>query len=230
MEKATNILPSDGYLLIVEDHKIMSHNYREKLEQQGYEVCQAFNLAEAYSFVEQKLPRCILLDIMLPDGSGLDFLRELRKKSNVPVLILTGLDTDNDVINGFRLGADDYLPKPCNLNVLVVRAEALMRRYALMPDTLVVGSIKIDVAASKVHFNGKEVVLPNKELSLLEQFIQNQGKILTAGYLYEKVWGQKMMGVDNSLKVAISKLRKKIAGSGYIITSSRGEGYCFESE
>jgi len=219
-----------GYLLMVEDEPAVQANNKKILERRGYTVRQAYTLAQAREFIAEEMPRAIVLDIHLPDGLGLDFLKELRKTSNVPVLMLTAMGTPKDIIRGLELGGDDYLPKPYDLTVFLMRLTALLRRAAIIPEILGIGPIKVDVASSKAFFNDTDMGLSQKELSLLQQFMQQPEEMLSAEYLYEKVWGQKMLEKDNSLKVAISKLRSKLQGSGYTIVASRGEGYCFERE
>jgi DNA-binding response OmpR family regulator len=164
----------------------------------------------------------------LPDGDGIELLCELRKNSNVPVLILTAMGAAKDIIRGLEAGADDYLPKPYDISVFHMRLTALLRRAAIVPDTLGIGPIRIELASNKAYLNGEDMGLQLKELSLLQQFVQHPERMLSAEYLYEKVWGQKMLGQDNALKVAISKMRPKLDESGYTIVASRGEGYSFE--
>ncbi|MCL2616148.1 MAG: response regulator transcription factor [Defluviitaleaceae bacterium] len=225
-----NAHQGDGYLLIVEDEPAVQANNKKILERRGYSVRQAFNLAEARAIVAKEMPRAIILDVQLPDGLGLDFLQELRKTSNVPVLLLTSLSTPQDIIRGLEAGGDDYLPKPYDLAVFLMRLSALLRRAAWVPDVLEFGSIKINMASNRAYLHGEDMGLQLKELSLLQQFMQYPEQLLTSDHLYEKVWGQKLIGQDNSLKVAVSKLRAKLDGSGYTIVASRGEGYCFERE
>jgi len=223
-----NIFHPSGYLLMVEDEPIWQDYNNEVLKQCGYPIQRAYTLAEARKIIAEELPRAILLDIHLPDGMGFELLQELRKISNIPVFILTAKGTPDDIVKGFEAGGDDYLPKPYDLSVFYMRLMALLRRASLIPDILDFGSIKIDMASSKAYLNGEDMGLQQKELSLLQQFMQHPEEMLSAEYLYEKVWGQKMLGKDSALKVAISKLRAKLAESDYTIVASRGEGYCFE--
>jgi len=217
-------------LLLVEDEPLVQANNRKILQRRGYIIHQAFTLAEARAIITQEHPRAIVLDIMLPDGSGLDFLRELRRTSNVPVLMLTAMGTPQDIIRGLEAGGDDYLTKPYDLSVFLMRVEALLRRSSIVPDTLEIGPLRLDPSSGKAFLNGEDLMLPQKEYSLLQQFVQHPEKILSAEYLYEKVWGQEKLDEDKSLKVTISKLRAKLSGSGYAITASRGEGYYLERE
>jgi len=223
-------MANSEYLLLVEDEPMIQANNRKILARRGYSLKQAYSLAEARAIIESEQPRAIILDIQLPDGNGLDFLKELRKTSNIPVLMLTAMGTTEDIIRGLEAGGDDYLIKPYNLSVFLMRVEALLRRASMIPETLGIGALRLEPASGKAYLGGKDMTLSQKEYSLLQQFIQHSEKILTAEYLYEKVWGQEMLEDDNSLKVAVSKLRAKLDGSGYTITASRGEGYYFERE
>jgi len=228
MQDNTNLDGTSGYLLMVEDEPAVQANNKKILERRGYCIRQAYSLAEARRIVAKQMPKAIVLDVQLPDGTGLDFLRELRQTSNVPVLMLTALGTPDDIVRGFEAGGDDYLAKPYDLQVFLVRINALMRRASLVPDDIEVGSLRINTAASKAYLNNEDMNLQQREFLLLQQFMQQPGQILTSETLYLKVWGQEIFGQDNSLRVAISKLRQKLENSGYTVTASRGEGYCFE--
>ena len=226
----SNIQRESGYLLLVEDEPNVQDSNKKILERRGYTIRLAYTLAEARAIIAKEMPRAIVLDIQLPDGNGLDFLREVRKISSVPVLMLTALGTPQHIIQGLEAGGDDYLPKPYDLSVFLMRLTALLRRASLIPETVGVGPIKVDLASNKAYLNGEDMGLSQKEASLLQQFVQYPEQILSTEYLYQKVWGQRMLGQEVSLKVAISKLRTKLMGSGYVIVALRGEGYCFERE
>jgi len=217
-----------GYLLLVEDEHAVQANNMKILKRRGYTIKQAYTIAEARGIIEKSPPRGIILDLQLPDGSGLDFLRELRLNSSIPVLILTAMGERDDIIRGFQTGSDDYLTKPYDLSVFLMRVETLLRRADAIPDTLEYGEITLMPIAGRALLNGEDMLLSQKEYAILQLFIQNPNKILSAEYLYEKVWGHEMIEKDNSLKVAISKLRNKLAGSHYTVTASRGEGYYIE--
>ena len=219
-----------GYILTVEDEPVVQKNNKILLERRGYKTKQAYSIAEAWEIFNNEPPVAIILDVQLPDGLGLDFLRKLRKSSNIPVLMLTALDTPQDVINGLDAGGDDYLTKPYDRAVFLARVAALMRRASVIPDTINIGPIQIDIASGKAYFNGEDLYLQQKEFALLQQFAQHPNITFDPELLYEKVWGQKLLGHDNSLKVAVSKLRTKLSGTGYTIYASRGEGYSFEIE
>jgi DNA-binding response OmpR family regulator len=219
---------NQGYILMVEDDAAVQDNNKEILERRGHNLKQAYTLAEAREIIDIEPPAAIVLDIGLPDGSGLDFLYELRKASNVPALMLTAMGTPEDVIKGLETGGDSYLTKPYNLRVFMTHIETLLRRASIIPDTLVFGIIKLIPASSSAYINGEDMILTQKEFALLAQFIQQPDKILSAEYLYEKVWGQGMAGDNQAIKKAVHRLRSKLEHSGYTITVERGEGYIFE--
>ena len=219
---------SNGYLLMIEDEPIIQTNNKKLLERRGYRVRQAFTLKEAQEIIDEEIPKCITLDLQMPDGDGLDFLAELRKKTNVPVLILTSRGTHQDIIKGLESGGDDYLPKPYDLQVFLARLTNLMRRAALVPESISVGPISLDLIASRAFLKGEDLRLQQKEFALLKIFAQRPGKIISSDYLYEKVWGWRNPDSDNSLKVTVSKLRSHLANTGYTITAARGEGYSLE--
>ena len=217
-------------LLIEDDEKILYANKIILERRGGYHVQLAKTLAKAQQIVSQTPPDIILLDIMLPDGSGLVFLRELRLSLDIPVLLLTALDTSGDVVNGLAAGGDDYLSKPYDNNVLLGRIDAVLRRTYKVPEQLFIGKITIDTASKRVYINEQDLGVNPKEFSLLVQFVQHPDREMSAEYLYEKIWGQKMMGNHNTLKTTISSLRKRLAESDadYTITAARGKGYYIE--
>ena len=220
-----------GYLLLVEDDPIIQANNQHLLANKKYPLKQAGTLAAATSIIAAEgMPRAVVLDVILPDGNGVDFLKKLRETSNVPVLILTSEDTEKDLLRGLSAGGDYYLTKPCPPAVFVSHVEALLRRGEALPETLALGPIKLEPASGKAYLNGEDIVLSQKEFVLLQQFILHPGKLLLVKDLYKKVWGQEMLPDDHSLSSAIYRLRKKMAGSGYTITSEYKEGYILESD
>ena len=219
---------NSGYLLIIEDEPIIQANNKKLLERRGFRVRQAYTLKEANEIINEELPTCVTLDLKMPDGDGLDFLTELRKKSNVPVLILTSRGTHQDIIKGLESGGDDYLPKPYDLQVYLARLINLIRRAAQVPESISIGPISLDIVASKAYLNGVDLRLQQKEFALLKIFAQRPGHIISTDYLNEKVWGWRTQEAGKSLKVTISKLRSHLTGTGYTITASKGEGYYLE--
>ena len=215
-------------ILLVEDNeKIMAGNIW-MFRRAGYEAIAALTLIEAHASINERKPDAIVLDIMLPDGSGLDFMRELRESENagIPVLLLTGLGAKEDVIRGLTAGGDDYLTKPYNFPELLARVEALLRRAARVPETIACGPLKLDIAAAAAFLDGTDMMLTQKEFALLLLFTQNEGKTMSMEYLYEKAWGRPMAEDTSSVRTVVSRLRKKLSASGYSITINQGEGYC----
>jgi DNA-binding response OmpR family regulator len=217
-------------ILLVEDNEQIMQGNERMLKRRGYEVITALTLAEARIAIQAQMPDLFVLDIMLPDGSGLDFMAELRKYSQTPVLLLTGLTTPEDIVRGLTAGGDDYLAKPYDFGVLLARVEALLRRAQQVPEHIHKGRLRLDVTADVATLDGDDLLLSQKEFSLLLIFVQNEERYISAEYLYEKVWKQDMAGNSNTLKTTINRLREKIKSSGYRIAWSRGEGYCFERE
>ena len=218
------------YLLLIEDDPAIQSNNKKLLERRGYKIRQAYTLAEARAIIQEAPPRAIILDLGMPDGNGLDFLAEIRQASNIPVLMLTALGTPDDIIHGLTSGGDDYLPKPYDINVFASRIEALLRRASMVPDSITIGPLRLDPASTKAFLNGNDMMLTQKEYSLLQLFSQRPEEPLSTAYLYEKAWGQDMFDAEGSLRKAISRLRKKLEGSGYTIRAEYKEGYSFERE
>jgi len=214
-------------ILCVEDNEQIQMFNKLQLEAKGFMVRLAMNLNDARDEMKRETPDLIILDIHLPDGNGLDFLRELRKTSNIPVIVLTFNKEDVDIVKGFASGCDDYMPKPYTFPVLYAHIEGLMRRAVLVPDVITKGNLQLNLQAVQATLSGEDLLLAQKEYSLLLLFMQNEGKTMSAEYIYEKVWAQPMIGDKNSVQTAVSKLRKKITLSGYDISIQRGQGYIF---
>jgi DNA-binding response OmpR family regulator len=215
-------------VLLVEDNPHYLKINREILSSNGYKVLEADTLAKGRELFLREIPALIILDIMLPDGDGIMLCEELREGSNVPILFLSAKKADSDVIAGFEAGGDDYLPKPYNLNILLKRVEALLCRTSRIPEMLIKGALTLDPLAGQAFIDGADLALSQKEFSLLLLFTQNEGKIINAETIYEKVWKAPMSGNKNAVQTAISKLRRKIESSGYGIAALRGQGYRLE--
>ena len=198
------------------------------LEAKGFTVKPAMTLREAREEISREMPALIILDIHLPDGNGLDFLRELRKTSMIPVIALTNNKKERDIVEGLASGCDDYIPKPYTFPILYARIEALLRRTNNIPEIVSKSAITLRITSDEAFVNGVNLHLSKKEFSLLCFFFNNENRFMNAEYIYEQVWGQPMAGDDKSLKNIMSALRKKLLDSGYVITNDYGTGYCFE--
>ncbi|MDL2217440.1 response regulator transcription factor [Christensenellaceae bacterium OttesenSCG-928-M15] len=216
-------------ILLVEDNeKIMEVN-RRLLELHGYTVETAMNLQQAQARVKRRVPDALVLDIMLPDGSGLAFCEELRGNSGVPILFLSALGEDADVVAGLRAGGDDYLAKPYSLEVLVARIEALLRRFERQHPAPrgKLGNLVLDPASRRAYCEDADLLLTAKEFAILEMLLTNCDRFLPAAALYETAWGLDANEDVNAVKTHISRLRGKLeaAGCTMAIVSGRGKGY-----
>jgi len=219
-------------ILLVEDNEQVMDGNKRMLERAGYETAAALTLAEAHALINQRKPDLIVLDIMLPDGSGLDFMAGLRKSENagIPIILLTGLDTKADKLRGLSDGGDDYITKPYDFDELLVRIETLLRRAARVPENISLGRLYFDVTADVVTLDGVDLLFTQKEFSLLLFFVGHAQRYLSAEYLLEKVWKAPETENSQSVRKTVSRLRDKIKGSGWTITWSKGEGYSLEKE
>lgn len=216
-------------ILLIDGSKEILQGNGRLFEAEGCEAVCARTLAEARASIGERGPDAIVLDVVLPDGNGLDFVRELRENrhSGVPVLLLTGLAAKEDVLRGLRAGGDDYLTKPCDFDELLARVEALLRRAARVPEAVAKGLLSLDVTAGAASLDGRDILLTRKEFALLLIFVQNEGRHLAGEYLYEKVWKRPMAGDSQAIRKTVSNLRAKMEGGGWGIEWARGEGWRF---
>ena len=218
-------------ILLVEDNEQIQRGNERMLKRRGYTVTTALTLAEARTRLEEQMPDAIVLDIMLPDGSGLDFMRELRRsphdKSNIPILLLTGLTTPEDIIRGLSEGGDDYLAKPYDFGVLLARIEALLRRAGQFPKTLTKDSLQLDIISNRAFLDGSDILLSPKEFALLLLMVQNEGRLLTAASLYEAIWKLPLDADTSVIRTAVSRLRQKLGCDFSIENDKQEKGYRF---
>lgn len=199
-------------ILIVEDDRLLNDGLAFALEQENYHIIQAFSYQEA-SKVQDQTIGLVLLDINLPDGNGLELCQEIRRKSSVPVIFITANDTEQDVVTGFGLGADDYIAKPFSMVVLLQRVKAVLRRTGAEASSefFQYKDITIHPAKMKVYKYGQELKLTTNEYRLLSILTENSGQVLTRGLILEKLWDLDGHFVDeNTLSVNIRRLRAKI--------------------
>ena len=215
-------------ILVVDDEHNIIELARLYLEQEGYEVEEASTGQEALEKRSTSKPDMIILDLMLPDIDGFEVCREIRAKSDVPILMLTARKEDVDKIVGLELGADDYFTKPFNPRELVARVKAILRRYQSgqkVSDTIEIGDLRLDLARHEVTISGKPVKLRTKEFALLCTFAQNLGVVFSRDKLLDLVWGYDYYGETRTVDVHINHLREKMAGSSVGIETLRGAGY-----
>lgn len=218
-------------ILIVEDDKGISDFIVPELEHEGYETCLAVTGRQALEMFESEKPDLILLDIMLPELNGLEVLRRVRAVSSVPVILETARGETIDKINGLNLGADDYIPKPFEIEELLARINALFRRVSYSQpkeSSLSYKSLTLNLDRMTFTFDGsEEVQLSKTEFLMLRLFVENQGKVLSRSQIIDSIWGKGHFIDENTVDVYIGYLRSKISEftkDGYIKTV-RGAGY-----
>ncbi len=220
-------------VLLVEDNRALNEANRRAFEGEGYEVMAALTLAAAREWLSRREPDCILLDVLLPDGNGIDFCEAIRRVTNAHIIFLTSRKEQMDKLRGLSLGGDDYIVKPFDLDELLARVASAMRKKERMrepPKTLVLGRLTLDLQSDRALLNGEDMTLTPKEFSLLYFFARHINETIDAGRLYQYVWGQPMCDNVSAIKTTVSRLRNKLEGSGYTVVSLRGEGYRFEQE
>ena len=223
-------------ILIVEDEESVIDPLELLLSKEGFTIETARDGREALEKFEKVLPDLVLLDLMIPIISGTEVCRQIRAKSQVPIIMLTAKDTEVDKVVGLELGADDYIIKPYSKAELVARIKAVLRRQggevtSEVSGVITAGPISIDIDRHLVMINGAATSLPLKEFELLEFLLRNKGRVLTRTQLIDRVWGSDYFGDTKTLDVHIKRLRAKIendpANPVYIQTI-RGLGYKFE--
>lgn len=223
-------------LFILEDDAAIAMGLSYSLKNEGYDVTVAKNVKSAYEILNKETFSLYILDLTLPDGSGYDVCREIKKSGDFPVIFLTAYDDEVNVVMGLELGADDYISKPFRVKELLARIKSVLRRYSKdSPDGVVsVGSIKVNTNEAKVYKNGAEIILTAMEYKLLLIFINNRGKVLSRQRLLEDIWDVAGDFVnDNTLTVYIKRLRDKIEedpAKPQIIKTVRGLGYILDDE
>ena len=217
-------------IMMVEDDADITRLNRKWLEEAGYNTLNAETLAEARDILRSELPDVIILDVQLPDGSGVDFFPELRRVCAAPVLFLTAKDKPEDRLAGLVTGGNDYITKPYDIAELCMRVNnfIVMLQSAGRPvEILAYGSLRLDIVSQRAYMTGVDMNLSAKEFALLKVFITNRDKIMDIDYLYKKIWNaQSDVGVG-AVKTAVSRLRMKLDDSEFMIVSKRGEGYSF---
>ena len=222
-------------ILVVEDEDSFSDALSYLLGREGFEVAVAATGPAAITEFDKGGADLVLLDLMLPGLSGIEVCRQLRTRSNVPIIMLTAKDSEVDKVVGLELGADDYVTKPYSSRELVARIRAVLRRRgdeaAVTDGILAVGPVRMDVERHKVSINGTDAAFPLKEFELLEFLIRNSGRVLTRTQLIDRVWGSDYFGDTKTLDVHIKRLRAKIEkdpANPVLIQTVRGLGYKFE--
>jgi DNA-binding response OmpR family regulator len=222
-------------ILIVDDESAILQTLRFNLERSGYEVVTAGDGRSAVSLALREQPDLVVLDIMLPLLDGVEACREIRKKSDVPIMMLTAKDQEIDKVLALELGADDYMTKPFSLHEFLARVKARLRRRRSKDEpaseVLEAAGIVLDPARHSLSVRGREVALAPKEFGLLQVLMENQGRVVTRQMLLDKVWGYDFDGEHQTVSVHVRWLREKIevdANNPRHIMTVRSRGYMFK--
>ncbi|MFE6078677.1 response regulator transcription factor [Paenibacillus sp. NPDC057886] len=226
-------------ILIIEDEHDISRILRDYLTKNQYEAAVASNGQDGLKMMDMLQPDYIILDIMLPDMDGIDVCREIRRRNNIPILILSARGSDTDKVLGLGFGADDYMTKPFSLSELLARINAHFRRYDSLATErdrthlLRLANLEIDKKAYKVSLDGNEVSLSAKEFELLHYLASNKNQVFSKSQLLDAIWGYATYGDENTVTVYIRRLREKIEADPShpsVLKTVWGVGYKFNHE
>jgi len=230
---------NDATVLLVEDEHSFVEALTVGLKREGFRVQVARDGEEALDLFDAVRPDLVLLDVMLPKVSGIDVCRELRRRSQVPIIMVTAKGSEIDTVVGLEVGADDYVTKPYRLRELVARMRAVLRRKskdtatpAKPGEVLEIGDVRLDAERHEVEVRGDQVRLPLKEFELLEILLANAGRVLPRETLIDRVWGADYVGDTKTLDVHIKRLRAKVEedpSAPSRIVTIRGLGYKYET-
>ncbi|MGL5347323.1 MAG: response regulator [Peptostreptococcaceae bacterium] len=222
-------------ILVIDDEMHIVELLKFNLETSNYNVDFAYDGLDGYIKAKENKPDLILLDWMLPNISGIDVLKKIRSDKDlkqIPVIMLTAKNMENDKIEGLEVGADDYITKPFSIKELLARISSVLRRYNIneKPNESVLssGSLKLDLYKHEVYKGTEKIELTLKEFELLKLLLENKGKVLSRNHLLDKIWGYEYYGETRTVDVHIRYLRKKIEGdstSEKYIQTVRGVGY-----
>lgn len=223
------------HLLVVDDEEDLCEILQFNLEADGYNVDTAYSAEEALT-LDLTQYDLLLLDVMMGKISGFKMASMLREKSetaDLPIIFLTAKDTENDMLTGFNLGADDYIPKPFSIRQVLARVKAVLRRSKESKgekdkNILTYKTLKLDIEQIKVYIDGNEIALTKKEFEILRLFLENINHVFTRDEFLTKIWKDEVYVLDRTIDVNITRLRKKIGEYGKNIVTRLGFGYCFE--
>jgi two-component system response regulator RegX3 len=227
-------------ILVIEDEKSLADSIKYNLELEGYQVDVAHGGNIGLRRFKERAPSLVLLDVMLPEISGLDLCRMMRAESDVPIIMITARDSEADKVAGLELGADDYVTKPFSMRELLARVRANLRRHGMPLGPLELGSevlaggpVRLDVGRHEVTVDGEQVQLRPREFELLAAFLRNKGLLMTRDRLITEVWGMDYFGDTKTLDVHIKRVRKKIEPDPKVpryLETVRGLGYKYVDE
>jgi len=221
-------------ILIIEDEPDISKALEYNLKKEGYDTYTSLNLKDCLAAVYENKISLILLDLMLPDGSGLDLCKKLKSNPEydfIPIIILTAKDDEVDKVVGFELGADDYVTKPFSIRELILRIKAVLKRKIDKKDLVEVerqfGDLRMDIDSHEVFVNNEEVFLTALEFKLLKQLVDRRGRVQSRDQLLADVWGYSSDVTTRTVDTHIKRLREKLGVIGKYVQTIRGVGYKF---
>jgi len=218
-------------VLLAEDERNLRNIVKTALSQNGFEVDTANNGEEAIMEVNKNVYDIIILDIMMPKIDGIEVCKYIRTKYDVPVIFLTALNQEKDIVNGYEVGADEYVVKPVSMPILMAKINALIKRYkglTIEKGVIRIGELKIELARRLVTIEDKIVNLAPKEYDLLIYFIENRNQILSREQILNRIWGAEYEGYDRAVDTHIKKLRAALLSSSHHITTVIKKGYMWE--
>ncbi len=222
-------------ILVIEDEPDIRRNLEYNLGREGFKASSVGSLDEANEKLKSKKFDLILLDLMLPDGSGLDLCKKIKSKSETeatPIIILTAKDDEVDKVVGFELGADDYVTKPFSVRELILRVKAILKRSDTKTKEVVeverqFGDLKIDVDSHEVHVDSQLIELTALEFRLLKELVDKRGRVQSRDQLLSEVWGYNAEVTTRTVDTHIKRLREKLGSMGKYVQTIRGVGYKF---
>tara|TARA_B100001778_G_scaffold298155_1_gene272089 strand:- start:805 stop:1488 length:684 start_codon:yes stop_codon:yes gene_type:complete len=221
-------------ILIVEDEPDIRKNLKYNISREGFDVITAGSLSESEEIVNSNSISLIILDLMLPDGSGLDLCKKFKSNSkteSIPIIILTAKDDEVDRVVGFELGADDYVTKPFSVRELILRIKAVLKRGQTKKEVLEVerqfGDLSMDIESHEVYVNNDEINLTALEFRLLRHLVDRRGRVQSRDQLLSDVWGYSAEITTRTVDTHIKRLREKLGPMGKYVQTIRGVGYKF---
>ena len=221
-------------ILVIEDEPDIRRNLEYNLSREGFSVSAAASISEANTLLASTDYNLILLDLMLPDGSGLDLCKRIKSNSDtesIPIIILTAKDDEVDKVVGFELGADDYVTKPFSVRELILRVKAVLKRGSKKKEIVEVvrqfGDLKIDVDSHEVHVDDAKINLTALEFRLLRQLVDTRGRVQSRDQLLSEVWGYSAEVTTRTVDTHVKRLREKLGPMGKYVQTIRGVGYKF---
>ncbi len=221
-------------ILVIEDEPDIRRNLEYNLSREGFSVSGAASISEAKLILNSDFFNLILLDLMLPDGSGLDLCKSIKadsKTESTPIIILTAKDDEVDRVVGFELGADDYVTKPFSVRELILRVKAVLKRGTKKREIVEVerqfADLKIDVDSHEVHVDDKKINLTALEFRLLRQLVDRRGRVQSRDQLLSDVWGYSSEVTTRTVDTHVKRLREKLGPMGKYVQTIRGVGYKF---